>query len=107
MGVLQDVELVVDDLALWHPLLDAQPVRLPHVHTRGLDAAPLPATQLLPEELIQRLLLPLPPKPQRLGSFQVAHHSEKLLFLPHMDLVHAHWSQCRSAPLGRPSFQMA
>src|SRR5450432_1061657 len=62
-GVLHDVELVVDDLALWRPLLDAQPKRLPHVDTRRLNAFPLPTDQLSTEILIQRLLPSLRAKP--------------------------------------------
>jgi hypothetical protein len=41
--MLHDVEFVIDDLALWRPMLDAQPERLPHVEARCLDALALPA----------------------------------------------------------------
>ena len=37
VGVLQDVELVVDDGAVRSPLLNAGRVRLPHVHASRLD----------------------------------------------------------------------
>src|ERR1019366_2774909 len=64
IDVLQDVELVIDDLALRRPLLDAQPERLPHVHARRLNPPPLPTPQLATKELIQRLLLPFLAEPQ-------------------------------------------
>src|SRR5205807_10558740 len=54
VGVLHDVELVVDDLALAGPLLDAESKRLPHIHTGGLDPPPLPGTERL-EEFVQAL----------------------------------------------------
>ncbi len=63
VGVLDDVELVVYDAACRNPLLNTAPERLPHVHTSGLDALPLPASELRPEVLVQGLLLPLLPKP--------------------------------------------
>src|SRR6516165_1164257 len=66
IGVLQDMELVVHDLALRHPLFNAFAEWLPHVHTRRLNSFPLPAVQLGTEELVQRLLLSLPAEPQRL-----------------------------------------
>jgi hypothetical protein len=42
VGMLDDVELVVHDLALWRPLLNAQPERFPHVHARRLNPLALP-----------------------------------------------------------------
>jgi hypothetical protein len=63
VGVLEDVELVGYDAASRNPLRHTQPERLPHVHTGGLDAYALPASELRPEVLVQRLLLPLLPKP--------------------------------------------
>jgi len=58
----------------------------------GLDAAPLPRAQFLIEEFVQRLFLPLPPKPQRLTRFQVAHHRQEFLFSSQMDFVRSHLS---------------
>src|ERR1700733_15778528 len=43
-GMLQNVKLVVDDLALRHPLLQALPKRFPHVHTRGSNRTSLKRT---------------------------------------------------------------
>src|ERR1039457_6462538 len=64
VGMLQHMKLVVDDLGLRGPLLDAQSERFPHVDTDRLDTFPLPADQLATKELVQRLLLPLLAKPQ-------------------------------------------
>jgi hypothetical protein len=69
VSVLQHVKLVVYDLALGHPLLNAQPEWLPHVHTHRLDPFPLPADQLAMKEIVQRLLLPLLAEPQWLAAF--------------------------------------
>jgi hypothetical protein len=66
VGVLHDVELVIDDGAVRRPLLDAGFVRLPHVHAGRFDSLPLPSGQLRPEELVQGLFLPFPAEPQRL-----------------------------------------
>src|SRR6266496_6635985 len=63
VGVLDDVELVVYDAARRSPVLNAEPERIPHVHTGSLDAFALPASELRPEILVQRLLLALLPKP--------------------------------------------
>src|SRR5262249_10932003 len=52
IGVLHDVELVIDDLAVRSPLLDAQPVGLPHIHTGSLNPAPLPGAEFGVEESI-------------------------------------------------------
>src|SRR5580700_8491050 len=87
-GMLQNVKLVVDDPALRHPLLQALPKRFPHVHARGSNRTSLKRTQVFREELVQRLFLPLPSKPQRFSRLQIAHHCEEFLFLPQMDLVH-------------------
>ena len=73
VGVLHDVELVVDDLALAGPLLDAESKRLPHIHTGGLDPPPLPGTERL-EEFVQALFLPFALQPQRFTRLQIAHH---------------------------------
>src|ERR1035441_4836547 len=106
IGMLHDMELVVDDLALRRPLLDAQPERLPHVYTHRRNAFPLPADQLGAEILIQRLLLPLFAKPQRLAGFQIAHHGQELVFLAPIDLIDTHLPQRRLPPLGIPSLQV-
>src|SRR6266568_1083204 len=66
VGVLHDMELVVDQATLRNPLLQAQTIGLMHVHASGTDGTPLKSAQLLLEELIQRFFLPLPPQPQRL-----------------------------------------
>src|ERR1022692_4075132 len=84
----QHMKLVVNDLAARNPLLQAQPKRLPHVHAHRLDPFPLAASQLGAKVFIQRLLLALLPKPQRLRSFQIAHHRQKLVPLPLVQLVH-------------------
>jgi hypothetical protein len=105
VGVLHDMELVVDDLALGHPLLDAQPERFPHVYTDSLNAFSLPADQLATEVLVQRLLLPLLAKPQRLGRFQIAHHRQELVFLATVDLIHTHLPQRWLPPFRIPSLQ--
>src|ERR1700745_3155213 len=65
VGVLHDMELVIDDPAIRCVLLDAQSKRLPHIHTRRGDPHALMGTQFAHEELVERFLLPLPAKPQR------------------------------------------
>ncbi len=92
VGVLDDVELVIHDLAVRRPFLDAQTERLPHVHARRLNPLPLPAIQLAPKEFIQCLFLALPAKPQRLRCLQIAHNGEKLALLASVQLIHAHLS---------------
>src|SRR5678815_4667877 len=67
VSVLDDVEFVIYDPALRSPLLNAEPERFPHVDTGSFDAFALPASQLRAEILIQRLFLPVLPKPQRLA----------------------------------------
>src|SRR6202167_5418478 len=93
VGMLHDVELVVDQATLRNPLLQAQTIGLMHVHTSGPNRTPLKRAELLLEELIQRFLLPFPPEPQRLSCFQIAYHREKLLFLPQIDFIHPHLPQ--------------
>src|ERR1700677_1463863 len=88
-GMLQNVKLVIDDPALRHPLLQALPERFPHVHTRRSNRTSLKRTQVFLEELVQRLFLPLPSEPQRFSRLQIAHHREKFLLLPQMDLIHS------------------
>src|SRR5271157_2149625 len=83
--MLHDVELVIYDPTPRYPLFEALPERLPHVDTSSPDCAALEAAQMLLEELVQGLLLPFPPEPQRLSRLQVAHHGEKLLLLPQMN----------------------
>src|SRR5258707_15517220 len=90
VGVLDDVELVIDDAARGSPLLDAETERLPHIYADRLDAFALPAPQLSSEEFVQRLFLPFLPHPQWLAGLQIAHHGEKLVFLPPVNLVHSH-----------------
>src|ERR1700723_4069240 len=89
-GMLQNVKLVVHDPALRHPLFQALPKRFPHVHTRGSNRTSLKRTQMFLEDLVQRLFLPLPSEPQRFSRLQIAHHREKFLLLPQMDLIHSH-----------------
>ena len=43
-------------------------------------------------ELVQRFLLPFPPKPQRLAALQVASHRQKFLFLAQVDFIYAQLS---------------
>src|SRR5450755_4747410 len=85
---------------------NARPERLPHVHAGGFDPFPLPADQLSAKEIIQRLLLPLPAKPQWLCRLQIAHHREELALLAPVDFVHPHLSERRLAPLRLPSLQI-
>src|SRR5580700_8467595 len=66
VGVLHDVELVVDQATLRNPLLQAQTIRLMHVHASRTNRTPLKSAQLLLEELIQRFFLPL--RPNHSGS---------------------------------------
>jgi hypothetical protein len=86
------MELVINDPASWNPLLHAEPERLPHIDARRLDPFPLPADQLATKEIIQRLLLPLPAKPQGLRRLQIAHYREKLTLFAPVDFVHPHLS---------------
>src|ERR1039457_2058843 len=60
IGMPQHIKLVVNDLAARNPLA---------------------ASQLGAKVFIHRLLLALLPKPQRLPSFQIAHHCRKLVLL--------------------------
>src|SRR5664280_511334 len=87
VGVLDDVELVVYDAARRSPLLNTEPERLPHVHAGGLDAFALPASELGPEILVQRFLLPLLPNPERLAGFQITHYRQKFIVFAPVDLV--------------------
>ena len=88
--MLEDVELVIDDAAPRNPFLQAQAERLPHIDACGLNAFPLATDQLGTKEIIQRLFLPFPAKPQRLGSFQIAHYRKELALLAAIDFVHTH-----------------
>jgi hypothetical protein len=72
-----------------------------------LDAFALAAPHLRFKELVQRFLLPLHAKPQRLTGLQVAHHRQKLVALAAVNLIHTHLPERRLAPLGNPSFQVA
>src|SRR5579862_394562 len=105
-GMLHNVKLVVDDAAVRCPLLQALPEGLPHVHASDPDRAALEGAQLRREKLIQRLFLSLPAKPQRLTRLQIAHHSEELLLLAQMNLIHSHLPQSRLSPPLRPSLQI-
>src|ERR1700733_5284006 len=107
VGVLDDVELVVYDAALRSPLLNTDPERLPHVHTGRLDALALPSAELGSEVFVQRPLLPLLAKPERLASFQITHYRQKLILLPPVDFVHSHLFQRWLATPLVPSFQVA
>src|ERR1022692_2907676 len=80
--------------------------RLPHVHTHRLNPAALSNAQLATKTIIQRLLLALLPKPQRLPSLQIAHHRQKLVPLPLVQLVHPHVSQRRLPPAGLATLQV-
>jgi len=107
VGVLHDMELVVDDGAVGGPLLDAAAVGLPHVHAGRLDPPPLASAQLRPEELVQRLFLPFPAEPERLRALQITHHRDEFRGLPQKDLVHSQVVQGRLAALPIPAFQIA
>src|SRR6266566_5835900 len=63
VGMLEEVELFVNQAAGRRPLCQAEPVGLPHVQAGRLDPVPLFPAQLGAEELIQRLLLPLSSEP--------------------------------------------
>jgi hypothetical protein len=82
VGVLHDVELVVDDAAAGSPLLDTPPERFPHIHARRRDAHALARAQLGLKEFIQRFFFSFPAEPYRLAAFQVAHHRDELLLFP-------------------------
>src|SRR6202050_1745040 len=105
--MLQNVKLVIDDLALRRPLCEAQPERLPHVYAGGLDPFPLAADQLAPKEIIQRLPLPLLAEPQRFGRLQIAHHGEKLTLLAPVYLIDPHLPQRGLLPRRLPALQVA
>ncbi len=98
IGVLHDVELVIEDAAVGQPLLDALAERFPHIHAGSLYCAALKGAQLLGEELVKRFLLPLGAEPERLGGLEIAHHRDELLLLAQKALVHAHLPQGRLAP---------
>jgi hypothetical protein len=98
VGVLDDMEFVIDDTASRNPLLDTQPKRFPHVHAARFDASALSASQLRSEELVQRLLLPFLAKPQGLAGLQIAHYRKKFVVLPPVNLIHTHLPESWLAP---------
>src|SRR5438552_19102039 len=100
--MLQDMELVVDDLAPRRPLLNAQPEGFPHIHARRLNALPLPGHELATKEFIQGLLLPLAAKPQRCARLQIADHRMKPALLAPVDFVDSHLPEWRLAAAGLP-----
>jgi len=65
IGVLHDVEFVVDDGTVRCPLLDAGLKRLPHVYAGRLDPLPLSCTQLDSKEFVQGIFLSLQTVPLR------------------------------------------
>src|SRR5262252_7041279 len=107
VGVLEDVELVIDYAAPRHPLLQAETKRLPHIYAGRLDAFPLPASQLSSEVFVQRLFLPFPSHPQGLAGFQIAHYSEKLVLLSPVNLIHSHLLERRLAAMLVPPLEVA
>src|ERR1700677_1827266 len=72
-SMLQNVKLVVHNLALRPPLLQALAKWPPHVHTGRANRASLKRTQMFLEEFVQCLFLPLPPQPQRFPRLQIAY----------------------------------
>src|SRR5580700_584374 len=89
VGVLHDVELVIDDATAGSPLFDAQPVGFPHIHARRCNPLPLASTQLALKEFIQGFFLPFPAEPYWLAAFQIAHHGDELLLFPQVDFIYA------------------
>jgi len=105
--MLQNVELVVHDPALRHPLFQALAEWFPHIDTGGAYCTSLKHTEMLFEKLIQRFLLPLSPEPQRFSRLQIRHYGQKLLSLPQVNLIDPHLPQGWSpSPLG-PAPQIA
>jgi len=104
--MLQNVKLVIHDPAVGGMLRDAPPVGVPDVHARRRDPHPLTGAQFGLAELVQRFLPSLPPKPQRLGTVQIAHRRQEFLLLAEMDLIHPHPPQRRLPPRRRPSLQI-
>jgi hypothetical protein len=51
-GMLQNVRPVVDDPALWHPLLQTLSEWFPHVQTSGSNRTSLKLAQILLEKLV-------------------------------------------------------
>ena len=68
IGVLHDVEFVIDDAAVGQPLRDALLERFPHVDAGGPHGAALKGAQMLLKELIECLLLALGAEPERLAT---------------------------------------
>jgi hypothetical protein len=66
IGMLQNVEFVVDNAAVGGPLLNAIGERPPHSYTSGLNSFPLSGTQLGSEKLIEGFLLAILAEPQGL-----------------------------------------
>src|SRR5437763_6862601 len=107
VGVLENVELVINDAASRNPLRHTEPERFPHVHAGRLNAFALTAAQLRSEELVQRFLLPLLAKPQWLAGLQIAHYGKKLVDLPPINLIYAHLPERRRTSRCHPSLQTA
>jgi hypothetical protein len=103
VGVLQDMERVVDDPSPGEMHLEAQPKRLPHVHADGLHGPTASRGQGLREEPIQRLARALFPQPQGLPCVEVAHHRQELRLLSEEDLIHAELAERFPGPARRPT----
>jgi hypothetical protein len=87
----------------WHPLLDA----LPECPRRPLrSAAAAERSLFLAEKLAQRLFLPFPFKPQRLGRVRLL-TTVRNFCSSQMDFVDAHLPQRGHPPLRLPVFQTA
>jgi hypothetical protein len=106
VGVLHDVELVIDNAAPRSPLLYAPPEGLPHIHARCRDSRSLTSAQFGLEEFIQGFFLPVPAEPDWLAALQIAHNGDELLLLAQMNFIHAHQLQCGFTPRCRPALQV-
>src|ERR1700739_1675588 len=107
VGVLHDMEFVIDDSAFGQPLLDTLPERIPHIYTGGLNRATLEGTQPLLKELIEGVFLSVLSEPHRLAGIKIAHHGDELLLLAQVNLVNAHVAQGGLLAAFRPTLKIA
>lgn len=77
------------------------------IHAGGCDASALSRRQLRLKELVQGLLLPLPPEPQRLAAIQIAQQRQEFFRLSRVNLVYGHLPQGRHPSGCTPAFQKA
>lgn len=102
----QNMEFVIHDAALRHPLLQALTVGLPHCPRMRPKSTGAETRSCAVGKLVQPLLLAPLAEPHRFASLQIADYGEKLLLLPQMDLIDAHQPQSRLLATPGPALQI-